>query len=96
MKKRTISERTLEEQAAGRKAIFPAVQKELLEKGDRELAAKFKTYMRNPHLVFNDETHEWEVAVCLRSATGSIMELTTSFLGFPSDLLITQMMLVEP
>jgi len=91
-----LSERTLAEQKAGRNAIFEAVQAEMLAKGDELLRKKFPTYLGNPHLAFDPIADDWAVEVRIKTATGTFLNFTEPFLGWPSDQLITNMMLVEP
>jgi hypothetical protein len=90
-----LSLRTQAEQAAGRGMIDHAVKLEVLMKGDTELKRRFPSYLGNPHLERQTDV-EWTVEVRIQCANGSFMNFKTPFLGWPSDLLITEMMLVAP
>jgi hypothetical protein len=89
-----LSAKTLAEMAAGRAAIMEAVGDELLKNGNQSLRKKFPTYLPSSHLKLVGET--WVVDVRIQLGSGKIMTFTDPYHGFPSDLLITEMMLVAP
>jgi hypothetical protein len=96
MKKHELSARTLAEQAAGRNQIELAVHYELLDTKMGALRRKFPTLLQSPHLAFHDEHQEWMVEVRIQTASGSFMNFKEPFLGWPSEMLIANLTLVEP
>lgn len=88
----TLSLKTQMEQAAGRGAIQDAVNLELLNSGFTKLQKRFPGALSLPNLYQLDG--EWVVALSVQAVDGTKMRMQDKFLGFPSDFLIAQIMLV--
>jgi hypothetical protein len=94
-----MSQRTADEHAAGREALsrhmMDAVAKNVLEKGEIDLQKKFKT-IKASTLARDTETDEWVVVTTIKANDGKFYEVCDLLVGWPSDALIAQLMLLDP
>jgi hypothetical protein len=103
MRELILSQKTIDEQAAGRKAIGDnaireAIANQVLREGLARLKNKFKLVFGPAYLNWDKDTpkDDWEVDFTVRTNGSAWIPLTDKLLGFPNNQLIASLTLLEP
>lgn len=92
-----LSERTRQEQAAGRDALLHNLRTSVIDTGVMELQKRFsvKVLPRPGGLRFDDHKREWVASIYVNTAAKTYMEFEEPLLDFPSEHMIAQIALVS-